>query len=103
MDRYLLVYYGGNMEADPKKMEAVTKAWNKWFGELGKSIVNAGAPTEPVKSVSARGLKAIGAKPVTGYSIFQANSPESAIAMAKSSPQISANGQIDIYKLMPMM
>jgi hypothetical protein len=71
--------------------------------DLGKTVVDAGNPTMPVKSIGPKGVKAIGAKPVTGYSIFTADSLDSAIALAKTSPQIDAGGTIDVYKIMPVM
>ena len=102
MAKYLFVYYGGKMETDPKKIEKSMAAWNKWFAGLGKALVDGGAPTQPGKIVSSDGVKAIGAKPVTGYSILQADSLDGAMALAKSCPIITAEGQVAVYTVMPM-
>ena len=75
MAKYLFVYYGG-------KMEKSMAAWNKWFAGLGKALIDGGAPTQPGKIVSSDGVKSIGTKPVTGYSILQADSLDGAIALA---------------------
>ena len=37
MGKYLLVYYGGEMETDPKLVEKTMATWMKWFGDLGKA------------------------------------------------------------------
>jgi hypothetical protein len=102
MANYLLVYYGGAMETDPKKAKATMDAWMKWFGGLGKALVEGGAPTMPGKFVGADGVKSVGANPVTGYSIIKADNLDKAVTIAKGSPQIAAGGQIGVYETTPM-
>ena len=102
MAKYLLVYYGGQMETDPKKQAKSMDAWMKWFGSLGKAVVDGGAPTMPGKIVTATGVKSPGVKPVTGYSIMQAANMDAALKIAKGSPQITAGGQVAVYELAPM-
>jgi hypothetical protein len=102
--KYILVYYGGKMESDPKKVQASMMAWIKWFQDLGKAVVDTGNPTMPGNSVSAKGVKKGGiGEPVTGYSILQANNLDAVTDMAKKSPQLGAGGQIGIYEIMPTM
>ena len=101
MTKYLFVYYGGKPETDPKKMEKVMAVWMKWFGDLGKAVVDPGAPTKPEKLVSRGGLKSV-ANPLAGYSIIQADSLDAAIGLAKSHPDVSAGMEIAIYQILPM-
>jgi hypothetical protein len=103
MAKFLYVYYGGNMETDPKKQKESMDAWMKWFASLGKAVVDAGNPTMPGKMISKSGAKNISGDPVTGYSIVQAENLEAAIKMAKGSPQLTAKGQIAVYSVMEMM
>jgi hypothetical protein len=101
--KYLLVYYGGKVESDPKKAKEAMGAWMKWFQDLGKAVVDAGAPTAPGKTVTGKGVKkGVIGDPVTGYSILQAENLDAAGDMAKKSPQMGAGGQIAIYELLPM-
>jgi len=102
MAKYLLVYYGGKMETDPKMVEKSMAIWMKWFADLGKAVVDGGAPSQPGKIVGEGGVKSAGAKPVTGYSILQAKSLDAAIALAKSCPVIANGGQVAVYPLMSM-
>jgi len=102
MEKFLLVYYGGKMETDPKMVEKSMAKWMKWFADLGKAVVDGGAPTQPGKIVSSSGVKSTGAKPVSGYSILQARSLDAALALAKSCPVIADGGQVAVYPLMPM-
>jgi hypothetical protein len=101
--KFLLVYYGGNMETDPKKQKASMDAWTKWFKDLGKSVVDMGAPTMPGKTVKGKtATKGVAGDPVTGYTVLQAEDLDAAVAMTKTSPQIKAEGSIAVYEIMPM-
>jgi hypothetical protein len=101
--KFLLVYYGGKMESDPKKAQEMTGAWMKWFQDMGAAVVDSGAPTTPGKTVSGKtAKKGVTGDPVTGYSILQAENLDRAVEMAKKSPHIAAEGQIAVYELMPM-
>jgi hypothetical protein len=73
-----------------------------WFAKLGKAVVDAGAPTKPGKMVAKSGAKAIGADPVTGYSIIKADNLDAAVQMAKGYPGIPEGGQVAVYELLPM-
>jgi hypothetical protein len=101
--KYLLVYYGGKMETDPKKAQASMGAWMKWFQDLGKAVVDGGSPTLPGKTVSGKSVKeGVTGDPVTGYSVLQADNWDKVVEMAKKCPHLGAGGQIAIYETMPM-
>ena len=103
MNKYLLVFYGGKMETDPKMMEKSMAKWNKWYADLGKAVVDGGNPTGPGKVVSETGVKSTGSKPVTGYSIIQSQDMDAATAMVKSCPVLAAGSQVAVYPIMSMM
>jgi hypothetical protein len=100
MTKYLLVYYGGPTE--PKLVEKSMAKWMKWFGDLGEAVVDGGAPTQPGKIVSSTGVKGVGAKPVSGYTILQANSLDAAVSLAKGCPVIAESGHVAVYPMMAM-
>ena len=102
MAKYLLVYYGGKMETDPKLAEKTMATWMKWFADLGQAVVDAGAPTQPGKIVSKNGVKSAGAKPVGGYSILQAESLNAAIKLAKGCPVLAVGGLVEVSPLVSM-
>jgi hypothetical protein len=103
MAKYLLTYYGGKMETDPKKADQTKAKWIKWFTDMGKAVVDGGNPTMPGKTVSGSGVKSADGKAVMGYSIIQAADLDAAVAIAKSSPQIAAGGQIEVDQIMSVM
>ena len=102
MGKYLFVYYGGMMAPTPEEQKKSMDAWMGWFGKLGKDVVDIGAPTKPGKVVGKSGTKAIGNNPVTGYSIIKADDLDTAVAKAKSCPNIADGGQVAVYELLPM-
>jgi hypothetical protein len=103
MAKFLFIYYGGKMETDPKKQKESMDTWMKWFGSMGKAVVDAGNPTMPGKILSKSGAKDISGDPITGYSIVQAADLDAALKLAKSSPQLTSGGQLAVYSLMDMM
>jgi hypothetical protein len=103
MEKFLLSYYGGKMETDPKKAQALIGVWMKWVKDQGKAVIDSGNPTMPGKMVSGGGVKSVGPKAVMGYSIIQAADLDAAVAVAKSSPQITAGGQIEVDQIMSVM
>ncbi|OGO39173.1 MAG: hypothetical protein A2147_09470 [Chloroflexi bacterium RBG_16_57_8] len=105
MPNYLFVYYGGMSEAPPPtpaQQKKTMDVWMGWFGKLGKTVVEIGAPTKPGKTVSKAGARATGKDGVAGYSIVKANSLGQAVNMAKSHPDIAQGMKIAVYEIMPM-
>ena len=103
MEKYLLVYSGGK-QPDPKDSKKVMDAWNVWFKIMGKGLVDGGAPTMPVSTITSAGIKkGVMSDPVTGYSVITADNMDAANKMAKSSPHLAAGGTITVCQLMPMM
>ena len=102
MPNFLFVYYGGKMATTPEEQKKSMDEWTKWFKDQGQSLKDMGAPTMPGKLIVGSSIKSIGRNPVTGYSIFQADNVDTAIAIAKTSPQIKDGGQIAVYQAMPM-
>jgi hypothetical protein len=91
------------MESDPKKAKASMDAWMKWFKDMGKAVVDMGNPTMTGKTVSATGAKDVAGDPITGYSIIQAANLDTAVALAKKSPQVAGAGKITVYAIQAMM
>jgi hypothetical protein len=104
VEKFLLVYYGGKMAATEEEAKKSMDAWMKWFQDMGKAVVDAGAPSMPGKIVGKGSPKEgfIGDQPVSGYSILQADNIDKAVNLAKSSPVIADGGQIAVYSLMAM-
>ena len=104
MTKYLLNYHGGSMPQTPEEGERVMKAWMDWLGGLGKSVVDAGNPTGPSKTVAANGKvsEGGGANASTGYSILEAKSLDDAVGLSRGCPILKSGGSVEVAELMAM-
>jgi hypothetical protein len=102
MGKYVLVYTGGGMgETEAAQQEAMTQ-WMNWFGSLGDSVVDGGAPFGPSSSIASDGAVSGGAGALTGYSIITADGMSEACDKAKGCPVLSSGGSIEVYEAMPI-
>jgi hypothetical protein len=103
MANYVLVYRGGGMADTPEEQQKAMDAWGAWFGSLGDSVVDGGAPFGPSASIATDGsAKDGGASALTGYSILSAGSLAEAQTKAKGCPVLASGGSIEIYESLPM-
>ena len=84
-------------------MEESMAAWNKWFGQLGDKVTDAGNPfKDGGKAVEKSGVTTIENFPATGYSIVKADSMDEATGLAKDCPALESGGAVRVYEAMPM-
>jgi len=99
MKKFIYVYYAG-----PDTDAGDNAAWEAWFGQLGKTLVDPGNPfVEGGKAVHEGGVMDVKEMPVTGYSIINAESMDEAVELAKGSPLTkNNNGAVCVYEAIPM-
>ena len=99
MGKYVYIYFGGSGEDSGSAED-----WGKWFGQLGKKIIDPGNQFgHDGKAVHAGGVMEVKEMPATGYTIVTADTMEQATEMAKGCPLTgSTNGAVCVYEAMPM-
>ena len=99
MGKYVYVYYSA-----PNTDGGSAEAWGKWFGELGDKLIDGGNPfAVGGKAVHQGGVMPVNDRPVTGYSIVNANSMDEATAMAKGCPLVAdKDSAVCVYEALPM-
>ena len=104
MTKYLFVYHGGKVAANPQERQAAMNAWGAWFGGLGAAVIDGGNPLGKSYTVKADGslVDGGGANPASGYSLIEASSVEDAHAKAKGCPLLKVGGAIEIAEAMDM-
>jgi hypothetical protein len=103
MPKYVLTYQGGSMPDDPAEQERAMTAWMNWFGGLGESVVDAGAPFASSSAIASNhSVTQPGHAGLTGYSIIMADSLDDACAKAQGCPVLDSAGSIDVYESAPM-
>ncbi len=106
MTKYVLLYTGGSMSPNEAEQKSALKAWEEWFGKLGKAVADQGDPFSPkAKSIDTKGAVSDGAigTPASGYSIIEAESLDAAVKLARSCPVLQSGARITVYETMGMM
>ena len=98
MAKYLFVYHGGGQPESEEEGQQVMEAWEQWFGSMGERIVDGGNPVGQSTTVNSDGsvVSNGGPNPTTGYGVFEANSLDEAIEMAKGCPILADGGSVEL-------
>ena len=104
MAKYVFAYHGGKMPETPEEGQKVMAAWSDWLQGMGSAVVDGGNPVGPSKTVSADGVEDNGgSNPLSGYSIVEADSLETAVEMAKGCPVLEGgHGTVEVAEAMDM-
>jgi hypothetical protein len=104
MAKFVLAYHGGGMPETEAEQAEVMAAWGTWFGGLGESVLDRGSPIVVAKTVSSDGSTRDGggANPLSGYSLVEADSLESAVEIAKGCPVLATGGSIEVCQTVEM-
>jgi hypothetical protein len=101
MAKFVLLYIGGGMPETEAETAEVMKAWEAWYIQLGKAVVDPGNPFTPqAKSVTSDGTISDGPAGTmsTGYTILEAGSLDEAAKMAQSCPVLQGGADISIFE-----
>lgn len=107
MANFLLLYTGGSGMAETEaEQQAVMAAWGAWMGGLGDSLIDGGAPINPMTahSIAPDGTvtRAAPAGLQTGYSVISAENAADAVAKAKGCPVLDSGGSISVLETVAM-
>src|SRR5262245_6977007 len=103
MAKYLYIYHGGSRLESEEEQASVMQAWMQWFGALGASIVDGGAPVGMSKTVLSGSVRNDGgANPTSGYSIIEASSIDDATEKAAGCPILAAGGSVEVAEIIDM-
>ncbi len=110
MEKFMLIFHGGQMEnASPEQMQAEMGKWMAWIEKLNKSNQYvAGEPLLPGgKLVSGDNGKTItdgpyteGKEVVGGFFIVNAENMDEAVAMTKDYPDYEFGGSVQVRQVM---
>ncbi len=103
MTKFVYIYHGGGAAGKTQEIiDASMKEWEKWFGQIGEHLVDAGAPFGKVMSVQGEKASTGADNQATGYSIVNAGSLEEATNWAKMCPVDKDGGSVEVYETLPM-
>jgi hypothetical protein len=103
MPQYIMVYIGGDKPSSPEEGQQHFAKFKEWLGSLGDSAVS---PMNPLKNTSMvkpdGSVTSGGTTTMSGYTIVQADSMDSALEMAKTCPFLDINGTLEVSELVDM-
>jgi hypothetical protein len=96
MKKFLFLYIGAWTPT-----QEIKDAWGAWFGEVGDRIVDSGNPFGPGKEYTKEGVRDLpwDLEIAAGYTIFEAESLDAAMEMAKTCPIVTG---VRVYELVSM-
>lgn len=102
MAKFVYLYTGGRVAETPEAQEKAMQAWGAWFGSLGDTVVDGGAPFGRSLSVAGSGNSEGSPVKATGYSVVRADSIEEAAASSKGCPILSEGGTVEVFEAIEM-
>jgi hypothetical protein len=101
MPNFIFAYHGGHVPETPEEGAKAMAAWEKWFGQLGQSIVDPGNPVGQSKTVTSKKVTdGGGANPISGYSVVSADTIDAAVKMAKGCPMVAdGTGSVEVAEV----
>jgi hypothetical protein len=103
MPQYCMTYLGGDKPSSPEEGKQHMSKYMTWLSSLGNSAVSPANPLKNTSTVNSDGSVTIGSKTsMSGFTIIEADSMESALAIAKSCPFLEIGGSLEVSELMKM-
>jgi hypothetical protein len=105
MANYMVLYTGGmGMAASPEEQEKIRAEWGAWYGKLGATVVDGGAPFGDSKHLKGNGVEdgSLHGNPATGYTVIEADSLDAAAAACADHPHLTHGGQVEIFTCIDM-
>ena len=103
MAQYIIAYLGGDQPSSPEEGKQHFAKYKEWLSSLGDSVVSPANPFKDTSTVNSDGSVTSGGKSnMSGYTIIEADSMETALAIAKACPFLDIGGSLEVSELLQM-
>ena len=103
MPQYVLTYLGGNPPASPEEGQKHFAKYKEWLSSMGESAISPANPLKDTNTVNPDGTVTTGGTTsMSGYTIIEADSMESALTHAKACPFLEIGGSLEVSELIQM-
>lgn len=100
MSQYIISYLGGNQPSTPEEGKKHFAKYMEWLSALGEAAVSPANPFKNTKTVNPDGSVTDGSTTsMSGYTIVETDSIESALAIAKKCPFLEIGGSLEVSEL----
>ncbi len=103
MPQYCMTYLGGEEPSSPEEGQKHFAKYMAWLSSLGDSAVSPANPLKDTRTVNPDGSVTSGGKStMSGFTIIEADSMESALSIAKDCPFLEVGGSLEVSELIKM-
>lgn len=103
MSQYMMTYLGGNQPSTPEEGKQHFAKYMEWLSSLGDAAVSPANPLKDTTTVNPDGsVTSGGITNMSGFTIIEVESKESALAIAKACPFLEIGGSMEVSELMRM-
>jgi len=103
MAQYIIVYLGGDKPSSPEEGKQHFAKYKEWLASLGDSVVSPMNPFKNTSTLASDGTVSTGSTTtMSGYTIVEAESIETALEMAKACPFLDIGGSLEVSELVQM-
>ena len=103
MPQYIIAYIGGDQPSSPEEGKQHFAKYKEWLSSLGDSAVSPANPFKNTSTVNSDGTVTTGSiTSMSGYTIIEADSMETALEIAKACPFLDIGGSLEVSELIQM-
>ena len=103
MPQYVITYLGGAQPSSREEGKQHMSKYMDWLSSLGNSAVSPANPLRNTSTVNSDGTVTNGSTTsMSGFTIVNAESMESALSIAKDCPFLDIGGSLEVSELMQM-
>ena len=103
MTQYVIVYLGGDQPSDPEEGRQHFSKYMDWLSSLGEAAVSPANPLKDTSTVNPDGTVTTGGtSTMSGYTIIEADSMDTALEIAKACPFLDIGGSLEVSELIQM-
>ena len=103
MPQYIITYLGGNQPSSPEEGKLHFSKYMDWLSSLSNSAVSPANPLKDTSTVHPDGTVTDGGTTtMSGYTIIEVDSKESALSIAKACPFLDIGGSLEVSELVEM-
>lgn len=103
MAQFIITYLGGDRPSSPEEGEKHFAKYKEWLSSLGDSAVSPANPFKNTHTVKPDGTATAGSTTsMSGYTIIETDTMESALEIAKACPFLDIGGSLEVSELVKM-
>jgi hypothetical protein len=103
MAKYIITYLGGDQPSSPEEGKRHFAKYKEWLSSLGDAAVSPANPIKNTNTVNPDGtVTPESITSMSGYTIIEADSMESALEIAKACPFLEIGGSLEVSELIQM-